>query len=131
MIDTTFTFSVDPGAAPTQVLSSAYTPCPFDGFIEIYAVTDPIAGLTALPTLSFTLGATPTPQTPLQQSVIPVNQFGIIFAGPTLAERRLSRTAVRTAQNLQLLLGGGAGATATGRIRVVLYTPEEAAASPG
>ena len=56
MITAMLSFSAAAGAAAAQVAPASVNPVPFDGFIEILGVTDPAAGLTALPSLSVQLG---------------------------------------------------------------------------
>lgn len=129
MIDRTFPFSVAVAASPVNVMPSDFNPVPADGFMEIYATTDQVSGLTALPTLQFTSNASGTPQTPML-SVVPTNVFGIAFGpGPTMQQKLMSPYAVSRGTNTQLLLSGtNTGATATGRIRVVHYIPGEVVA---
>lgn len=130
MIDRTFNFSVAAAASPVNVMPSDFNPVPADGFMEVYAVSDPASGLTALPTLQFTSNASGTPQTPML-SVIPINTFGIAFTGPSIMNKMMSPYAVSKGTNTQLLLSGtNAGATATGRIRVVHYVTGEVVSSP-
>ena len=106
---------------------------PLDGFIEILGVTDPAAGLTALPSLSVQLGQGAgqgaSPGTPVQTGPVPLNITNAAFVGPDLRNLLMPRTAVRAAQQIQILIGGGAGATASGRLLVRLYTAEEVAAA--
>lgn len=131
MIDQTFSFSVAAAAAPVNVIPAAFQPIPFDGFLSVWGVTDAAMAITALPTLQVLIGGAPAPSNPLPTSVIPVQQFGIDFAGPTRENVLLSPTAVAAAQQIQLLLGGGAGATITGRLRVRLMSPAELQANIG
>jgi len=131
MIDRTFNFSVAVGAAPVNIMPADFNPVPADGFMEIYAVCDQVAAMTALPTLQFTSNDQGTPQTPMQ-AVVQTNEFGIAFGpGPTIMNKLMSPYAVRRGANTQLLLSGtNVGATATGRVRVVHYQPGEVVASP-
>lgn len=128
MIDKTFVFSVAAGAAGTNVMPSDFNPVPADGVLEIWGVTDgAITGLTALPSVELKLGGA-TQQTPLSQSVIPVQEFNIANAGPKSSDIVMSAVPVAAAQNTQLILYGGTGATATGRFHVRFRTTAEVAA---
>lgn len=130
MIDRTFAFSVAVAATPVNVMPADFNPVPVDGFMEIYGVSDPASGLTALPTLQFTSNLGGTPQTPML-GLIPINTFGVAFTGPSIMNKLMSPYAVKQGTNTQLLLSGtNTGATATGRIRVVHYAPGEVVASP-
>lgn len=128
MIDKTFVYSVAAGAAGSNIMPSDFNPIPADGVLEIWGVTDgAIAGLTGLPSVELKLGGA-TQQTPLSQSVIPVQEFGIANAGPKASDVVLSPVPVTSAQNAQLIMYGGVGATATGRLHVRFRTTAEVAA---
>lgn len=125
MIDQTFPFSVDAAAPPVNVIPAAFQPLPFAGFLSVWGVTDANDDLTALPTLQVLSGGAPAPINPVPTSVIPFQEFGVVFAGPTRENVLLSPTAVQQGQQMQILLGGGAGSTATGRLRIRLMSPDE------
>ena len=133
MITAMISFSVAAGAAAAQVAPSSINPVPFDGFLEILGVTDPVAGLTGLPSISVQLGqgagSGGAPSTPVQTGPIPLNITNAAFVGPDLRNLLMPRTAVRAAQQIQVLVGGGTGATASGRLMLRLYTAEEVAAA--
>jgi hypothetical protein len=130
VIDQIFTFSVAAGAAATNIAPTNFNPVPSDGFIELWAVSDSVAGLTSLASLQVVLGGQ-QPSVPVPASVIPVNRANAAtFVGPDLLNKVMKRVPVRQGTNLQLNLSGGAGATATGRIRAVFQTVDEANAAP-
>ena len=84
MIDKTFGFSIAAGAAGSNVMPSDFNPVPADGVLEIWGVTDgAITGLTGLPSVELKLGGA-TQQSPLSQSVIPIQEFNIANAGTGL-----------------------------------------------
>lgn len=124
MIDKTFVWSVAAGAAATNIMPSDYNPIPADGVLEVWGVSDVVTGLTGLASVELKVGGA-TQQTPLSQSVVPVQEFGIVNAGPTARDVVLSPVPVSQGQNIQLLLYGGVGATGTGRFHVRFRTTAE------
>lgn len=125
MIDQIFPFDVADGAGPTNLAPTNFNPTPEDGFIMLYGVTDPSDAATALPFIQVILGGT-TPGIPAPGSVIPVNEFGVPFAGPTTRDELLKPVPVRRGTNMQLNVSGGAGAEQFGRIRAIFMTMDEA-----
>jgi hypothetical protein len=133
MITVLTSTAVAAGAAPAQVAPASINPIPFDGFIEILGVSDPAAGLTGLPSLAVQLGQGAgqgaAPSAPFQTSVVPLNSFNAAFVGPDMRNLLMPRTAVRGAQQIQVLVAGGAGAATVVRLMIRLYTPDEIASS--
>ena len=119
-------FSVAAGAPATNVSPSGFNPAPFTGFLMLLGVTDPVTGLTALPTLSVSLGGNP-PGTPLLPSPIPLNDVNVAFAGPNKRNLLMPPVAIQSGQQVQVNVQGGAGATATGRIWLLMLTADELA----
>ena len=130
MIDQIFQVSAAAAAAFANFAPTNFNPIPADGTIEAWAVTDQVAGLTALPTLQIILGGQ-APMIPVPGSVIPVNRAAAAFGpGPDLLNRVMPRLPVRQGLNLQVNVAGGVGATSISRIRLSFMTADEAAQHP-
>lgn len=128
MIINTFEYSVAAAAAATNLAPTAYNPVPDDGALDIFAVLDSgVAGLTKPPTIQIQLGGAVT-ETPVLQSSITGDPYALQTAGnfgdPSGNPVALGLP-VRKGTNIQVLVAGGTGATATGRIRMVFRSTAE------
>jgi hypothetical protein len=131
VIEQIIEFSVTAGAPPSNVAPTNFNPIPADGFIEVLGCVDVQSSASnALPVVSVTLGGA-TPYTPIPGSVLRVNQFGIVGAGPGPQDRVMGRQGVRQGTNLQINLQGGTGQTYTGRLLIRYYSADEASGMAG
>lgn len=120
----TFQTSVAAGAAPTNILPDGLAVAPEPGFVTYAIVGDPITGLTAQATHKFVRkGNIPVVDT----SPVPLNGANAAFVGPDLRNLAMPPVAVDGSENLQLLIGGGAGATQTVRATVYFAATDELA----
>lgn len=137
MIIQVFEFSVAAAAAATNLMPSSFNPIPSDGFISIWGLLDAdISSITKPPTASVILGGAMN-STPVNTSSITGTPYSDVadagatsFQDPSVCPV-VRNLPVRQGTNIQLLVAGGTGATATGRFRVVFQTTAEAAAGQG
>ena len=130
MIVNTFEYSVAAAAAPTNLAPSAFNPIPDDGVLDVWAVLDSgIAAITKPPTISVILGGSVNLTPVLTSSITgdPYSQPGATDFGDPSGNPVISGLPVRRGTNIQVLVGGAAGATATGRIRMLYRTAAEVA----
>lgn len=121
-------------AAATNVAPSAFNPIPDDGVLDVFAVLDSgIAGLTVPPSISVQLGGSMT-ATPVLTSQITGDPYALQTAG-NFADASVCPVVtglpVRKATNIQVLVSGGTGATATGRVKMVFRTAQEVTGGVG
>lgn len=125
MIINTFEFSVAAAAAAANLAPSAFNPVPDDGVMDIFAVLDSgISSLTAPPKISVQLGGS-MQTTPVLTSSITGDPFALQTAanfGDPAGNPVVTGLPVRKGTNTQVMVSGGTGATATGRIRMVFRT---------
>jgi hypothetical protein len=137
LIIQTFEFSVAAAAAASNLMPSSFNPIPSDGFISVYGILDSdISSITKPPTVSVVLGGSMN-STPVNTSSITGTPYSSVSAAAATSFQDPSvcpivrNLPVRQGTNIQLLVAGGTGATATGRFRVVYQTTAEAAAGQG
>lgn len=134
MIINTFEFSVAAAAAATNLAPSAFNPVPNDGVLDVFAVLDSgIAGLTVPPKIQILLGGS-MQTNPVLTSSITGDPYALQTAGnfgdPTVCPV-VTGLPVRSGTNTQVMVAGGTGATATGRIRMVFRTAADVQAGVG
>jgi hypothetical protein len=120
----TFQTSVAAGAAPVNILPDGLALAPEAGFFTYSVVGDPVTGLTAQATHKLVRkGNVPV----VDSSPVPMNNANAQFVGPDLRNLAMPPVAVDSGENLQLLIGGGAGATQTVRATVYFAATDELA----
>lgn len=139
MIIKTFEYSVAAAAASTNVCPSDFNPTPSAGILDVYATLDGgITGpLTVPPKIEVVVGGD-TPQTPVRTSSVtgsPAQAAGTTaqagnFTDPAFCPV-VTGLVLRAGVNLSINLSGGTGATATGRIRMVYRSAQEAQSGAG
>jgi hypothetical protein len=129
VIDQTVQFAVAANAVPANVAPTNYNPIPADGFIEVWACLDTLAGGALAASLAVTLGGA-TPYQPVPPTNIRVNVDGVNGAGPSESDRIMSRQGVRQGTNFQLILQGGS-TNQTGRFRVRFLSADEISSGAG
>ena len=134
MIVNTFEFSVAAGAAATNLAPSAFNPVPADGVLDIFAVLDAsISGLTVPPKIQVLLGGA-MQSNPVLTSSITGDPYALITAGSfgdATVNPVITGLPVRGGTNIQVMVSGGTGATATGRIKMVFRTAADVQAGVG
>lgn len=125
MIVNTFEYSVAAGAAATNLAPSAFNPVPSDGVLDVFAVLDSgISSLTKPPQIQVLLGGA-MQLNPVITSSITGDPYALQTAG-NFADATvcpvITGLPVRAGTNTQVMVSGGTGATATGRIKMVFRT---------
>lgn len=134
MIVQEFEFSVAAAAAATNVAPSAFNPVPADGVLDVFAVLDSgISSLTVPPKISIQLGGAMN-TIPVLSSSVTGDPYALQTAGNFASSQVnpvITGLPVRAATNVQTLLSGGTGATATGRIKMVFRTAADVSGGVG
>lgn len=134
MIVNTFGFSVAAGAAATNLAPSAFNPVPDDGVIDIFAVLDSgISSLTVPPSIQVLLGGS-IQSNPVLTSQITGDPYALQTAGnfgDATVCPVITGLPVRKGTNTQVMVAGGTGATATGRIKMVFRTAADVSGGVG
>lgn len=128
MIIQQFEYSVAAAAAATNLAPSAFNPIPSDGVLDVFAVLDSgISSLTVPPKIQIQLGGAMN-SIPVLSSSITGDPYALQTAGnfgDATVNPVVTGLPVRAATNIQVLVSGGTGATATGRIKMVFRTAED------
>ena len=102
--------------------------------VDIFAVLDAsISSLTAPPKISVQLGGAMN-TIPVLSSSVTGDPYALITAGSfgsSMVNPVITGLPVRAATNIQVLLAGGTGATATGRIKMVFRTAADVSGGVG
>ena len=134
MIVNTFEYSVAAAAAATNLAPSAFNPVPDDGVLDVFAVLDAsITSLTVPPKIQVLLGGA-VQSNPVLTSSITGDPYALITAGSFGAADVcpvITGLPVRKGTNVQIMVSGGTGATATGRIKMVFRTAADVQAGVG
>lgn len=134
MIVNTFEYSVAAGAAATNLAPSAFNPVPENGVLDVFAVLDSgISSLTKPPQIQILLGGA-MQTNPVLTSSITGDPYALQTAGnfgDATVCPVVSGLPVRAGTNTQVMVSGGTGATATGRIKMVFRTAADVQAGVG
>lgn len=134
MIVAVFEYSVAAAAAATNLAPSAFNPVPSDGVLDLFAVLDAsISSLTVPPKIQLLLGGS-MQTNPVITSSITGDPYALITAGSFGAADVcpvITGLPVRQGTNIQVMVSGGTGATATGRIKMVFRTADDVRSGVG